>query len=215
MLAFCSNAQTGIIDGHEYVDLGLPSGTLWATCNVGANAPEEYGDYFAWGETVPKDDYEWNTYKWCNGNKNNLTKYCNSSLYGTADNKMELDPSDDAAYVNWGPSWRMPTFDQLREMKKNCTWTCTTQNGVNGLQVTGPNGSTIFLPAAGFFLDENKSKSVVLDGKDGCYWSRNVVRHEPDCATYLDFVVSGGGIVRWLSDRDRSCGFTVRAVHVP
>ena len=94
-------------ENHEFVDLGLPSGTLWATCNVGANAPEEYGDYFAWGETAPKETHSWNTYKWCNGSSTTMTKYCTNSSFGYngfVDNKRVLDPEDDAAYVNWGPS---------------------------------------------------------------------------------------------------------------
>ena len=90
---------------HEYVDLGLPSGTLWATCNVGASKPEEYGDYYAWGETEPKEVYDWSTYRWCNGGRTSLTKYNTKSSYGIVDNKTELELEDDAAYVNWGPSW--------------------------------------------------------------------------------------------------------------
>ena len=96
-------------DEHEWVDLGLTSGTLWATCNVGATAPEDYGDYFAWGETEPKEDYSWSTYKWCNGSYKTQTKYCTNSKYGTVDDKTELEPEDDAAFVNWGSTWRMPT----------------------------------------------------------------------------------------------------------
>lgn len=97
-------------DEHEYIDLGLPSGTLWATMNIGASSPEDYGDYFAWGETAPKDVYDWSTYKWCNGSSNTLTKYCFNSSYGNngfVDNLTELDPEDDAATVNWGQDWRM------------------------------------------------------------------------------------------------------------
>ena len=101
------------LDGHAYVDLGLPSGTLWATCNVGASSPEEYGDYFAWGETEPKNDYNWSTYKYCKGSSTTMTKYCTSSSYGTVDNKTELEPSDDAATVNWGSNWQMPSLEQL------------------------------------------------------------------------------------------------------
>lgn len=137
-------------NGHEYVDLGLPSGTKWATCNVGADSPEDYGDYFAWGETEPKNVYDWRTYKWCNGSSSTLTKYCTSSSYGTVDNKTTLDLSDDAAYVNWGSSWRMPTKAEQDELRTECTWTWTTQNGVNGYKVTSKtNGNSIFLPAAG------------------------------------------------------------------
>ena len=96
-------------DNHEYVDLGLPSGTLWATCNIGASIPEDMGDYFAWGETAPKEKYDMDNYKWYDSSSDKLTKYCTDDKYGTVDNKTELLPEDDAAYVNWGPMWRMPT----------------------------------------------------------------------------------------------------------
>ena len=144
---------------HDYVDLGLPSGTLWATCNVGASAPEEYGDYFAWGEITPKNIYDWSTYKWCNGSENSITKYCTNSEYGYngfRDGKKQLDLEDDAAYVYWGSHWRIPTEDQLDELIDECTWTWTTQNGINGRMVTkmrlvpgrsiGPPRSTIVNP---------------------------------------------------------------------
>lgn len=118
--------------------------------NIGANAPEEYGGYLSWGETSPKD-YYWSVYKWCNGNYDLLTKYCNNDYYGYngfADGKTELDPEDDAAYVNWGSLWRMPTKQQT-ELRTQCTWTWTTRNEVKGHLVTDPNGNTLFLPAAG------------------------------------------------------------------
>ena len=138
-----------IVDSRAYVDLGLS--VKWATCNVGANSPEEYGDYFAWGETKPKDSYKWSTYKWCNGSKDKLTKYCKESYYGRVDNKTVLDLVDDAAHVNLGGAWRMPTKEEIRELKDNCTWTWTTQNGVNGYLVTSKkNDNSIFLPAAGY-----------------------------------------------------------------
>ena len=126
-------------DNHEYVDLGLPSGTLWATCNIGASAPEEYGDYFAWGETEPKDNYDYNTYKWYNRGHRHFTKYHKDYAYYDdsgnyfsvpADGNTVLDPEDDAAYVNWSPFWRMPTSDQQKELVEHCTWTWTTRNGV-------------------------------------------------------------------------------------
>jgi hypothetical protein len=143
----------------------LPSGTLWATCNIGANSPEEYGDYFAWGETAPKDDYNWSNYKWCNGTLNKLTKYSTRSSYGYkgfVDNKTVLDPEDDAAYVNWGSSWRMPTTEQMQELIDNCSSVWTTQNGVNGRLFTGPNGNTMFLPATGVW--SNSISSAGLEG---------------------------------------------------
>ena len=136
-------------DGREYVDLGLPSGTLWATMNVGATRPEEFGDYFAWGETAPKDEYTWENYKWCNGNQWELTKYCmvsDKGYNGFVDDKAELDPEDDAAYVNWGPLWRMPTYEQACELLDNCTSQLTYRNDIYGVLVTGPNGNTLFFP---------------------------------------------------------------------
>ncbi len=134
-------------DPHEYVDLGLPSGTLWATCNVGANSPEEYGNYFAWGETKPKSDYTWGIYKYCQGSPDTMTKYCRSRSYGTVDNKTELEPSDDAATANWGGGWQMPSREQFNELFNSSytatTW--TTLNGVSGYEITSKsNGNSIF-----------------------------------------------------------------------
>lgn len=191
---------------HEWVDLGLPSGTLWATCNVGANAPEEFGNYFAWGETAPKEVYSWETYKWCNGSWNTLTKYCTNSEFGTVDNKTELEPENDAAYVNWGKSWRMPSLEQLQELLNNCTWTWTTLNGVNGIQVTGPNGVSLFLPAAGGW-----SSSLNGVGSNGAYWSRTLSSTDPDDTYGLEFGSSGG---RRRTNGIRPLGVSVRAVRV-
>ena len=98
------DAPDSIHNGHEYVDLGLPSGTKWATCNVGASSPEDYGEYYAWGETETKSTYDWRTYKWCKGSNDTMTKYCTSSSSGTVDNKTVLDPEDDVAHVKWGGS---------------------------------------------------------------------------------------------------------------
>ena len=102
--ASADNNVSGLNNGREYVDLGLPSGTMWATCNIGANYPEDYGDYYAWGETETKSNYDWSTYKWCKGSEDTLTKYCTDNDYGTVDNKTVLDPEDDAAHVKWGGS---------------------------------------------------------------------------------------------------------------
>ena len=136
-------------DGGVAVDLGLPSGTLWADRNIGADSPEDCGDYFAWGETEPKTTYNWSTYKWCKGRYGTLTKYCTDLASGTVDNKMTLEPEDDAATTNWGEAWCMPTYEQIIELDDECTWTEITQNGVNGFKLTGPNGNSIFIPAAG------------------------------------------------------------------
>ena len=206
-LEFGANAQTNMIGGHECVDLGLPSGTLWATCNVGSDTPEGYGDHFAWGETIPKDYYDWNTYKWSNGSYDQLTKYCTDRQYGYNfffDGKHELDREDDAAFVNWGPAWCMPTLVQQQELIDNCTWTWMTQNGVNGRLATGPNGNSIFLPAAGYRLWGN------LKDIDGLYWSSTLdsIGYYTSLAYNLEF---DSDELNWSSSY-RFYGLTVRAV---
>ena len=141
----------GEIAGHYYVDLGLPSGVKWATCNVGASSPEDYGDYFAWGETSPKAEYSWE----------------NSVTNGEEMSDISGDAQYDAATANWGGSWRMPTKEQMEELVEHCEWEWTQVNGVNGAKVIGPNGGCIFLPAAGF----RDGSSFFHDGYDGFYWS--------------------------------------------
>ena len=190
---------------HEWVDLGLPSGTLWATCNVGADAPEEYGGHFAWGETETKDFYAWTTYKWCNGSKDSLTKYCTDSNYGTIDGKTELDLEDDAAWVNWGPSWRMPTHAQQAELLEYCSWRMTSRNGVNGYLLTGRNGNTLFIPMAGQFCYNS-----VSEGIDGAYWSRTLNTSGSTGAYYMYFLQ--GSSTNHVTRRDY--GYSVRAVRV-
>ena len=154
-------------NGYEYVELGLPSGIKWATCNIGATKPEEYGGYYAWGETEEKSYYDWDTYKWCNGTRNSLTKYCTDSDYGHVDNKTVLDPEDDVAHVKWGGSWRMPTSDEMQELNDNCTWQWTT----NGYRVTGPNGNSIFLPAASCRIGADD----LCGEASGYYWSSSLL----------------------------------------
>ncbi len=192
---------TAIFD--SYVDLGLS--VKWATCNVGATSPEEYGNYYAWGETEPKTTiYTWATYKWCNGSEDTLTKYCTSSSRGTVDNKTVLDPEDDAAAVNWGGAWRMPTDAEWTELRENCTWTWTTKNGVNGYEVKGTNGNSIFLPAAGY-----RYGGFLYDaGSDGSYWSSSLYTDGPSRA--LDVDIRSDGVYR--NDYLRFCGQSVRPV---
>ena len=215
-----------IPDNHEYVDLGLPSGTLWATCNVGANSPEEYGDYFAWGETEPKDIYEWTTYKWCNWICDTVTDYYfivdvtwykyyyknwvnNTNVKG--DNKMELDPEDDAACVNWGPQWRMPTLEQIQELVDKCYWQWTQKNDVNGYLVTGPNGNSIFLPASGA-----RSSRLYNDGKCSYFWSRTLCSKDKLAIESADHEDAYIMFFNWWNNEvwydRRSDGNTVRAV---
>ena len=189
-------------NGHEYVDLGLS--VKWATMNVGANAPEGYGDYFAWGETKPKDYYDWSTYKWCEGSARTMTKYCTKSYFGTVDNKTVLEMSDDAARANWGGTWRMPTIDEIKELLDNCHWEWTTRNDVNGFKVTGPNGASVFLPAAGYRWHDSLDNSGY-----GLYWSSSLYPSLDDDAYYLSFD-SGGAY--WNSNYYRYGGHSVRAV---
>ena len=194
---------------HEWVDLGLPSGTLWATMNVGANSPEDYGAYYAWGETAPKDEYFGDNYKWYNQREPlMISKYNTSNNYGTVDNKIELDPADDAAYLNWGSSWRMPTKEQQDELVKKCTWQWTTRNGVNGSLVTGPNGNTLFLPANGY----RYKNSLYSAGSRGYYWSRTLDSNNPSFAFFMTFNSESGS---WLNNNYRYWGRCVRAVRVP
>ncbi|MEE1308511.1 MAG: Ig-like domain-containing protein, partial [Bacteroidaceae bacterium] len=203
------NGNSGTLDGHEYVDLGLPSGTLWATCNVGATSPEEYGDYFAWGETGPKSDYSWSTYKYCKGTEHSITKYCRDSYYGIVDYKTELEPSDDAAIVNWGSGWQMPSLEQCKELINSSytTTTWTTLNGVKGKKITGKsNGNSIFLPAAGYRDDT----SLYDAGSYGCYWSRSVNVGYGNSAFSLRF----GGSSNSTYDYRRYYGRSVRPVRV-
>ena len=192
-------------NGHEYVDLGLS--VKWATCNVGATKPEEYGDYFAWGETQPKSNYDWSTYKWCNGSYYTQTKYNTNSSYGTVDNKTTLDLGDDAARANWGGSWRMPTDAELTELREQCTWTWTTQNGVYGYKVTskksGYTSKSIFLPAAGDRYDRSHGDAGII----GYYWSSSLNTGSPNDAWSVDF---SDGVSRY--HYRRYYGFSVRPV---
>ena len=194
---------SGTENGHDYVDLGLS--VKWATCNVGATTPDGYGDYFAWGETSPKSRYDWSTYKYYNGSSSTYTKYNTESDYGTVDNKTTLDLSDDAARANWGGKWRMPTKAEQDELRNNCTWTWTTQNGINGCKVTSKtNGNSIFLPAAG----DRSNTSVSFVGSSGYYWPSSLYEGGPNGACYLYF---SSGMVAW-SANERYRGLTVRAV---
>ena len=194
---------TGTENGYGYVDLGLS--VKWATMNVGANNPEEYGDYFAWGETEPKDSYYWTTYKYSNGSETTLTKYNTSTMAGTVDNKTTLELSDDAAYINWDGNWRMPSEVEWEELRKQCTWTWTTKNGVKGHKVTSKiNDNNIFLPASGrHFVD-----AFTGVGVDGNYWSNTLNVASPCEAMYVLFISNGASSF----GSDRYVGHSVRPV---
>lgn len=230
--SFTTNKKVKVVFFNEDVDLGLPSGTIWATCNVGANSPEEYGFYFAWGETNPKEtyaDYKFSNYKWGNGTikhpgdntpYNQYTKYCTNNKYGTVDNKTVLDPEDDAATVRWGDGWCIPTLEQIQELinPEYTTTKFTTYNDKNGIEITSKkNGKSIFLPLAGScgYGDGRK-----YDGSTGYYWSRSLETDEndPDNAGYVylrasDFLIDSDHSNNWGYSK-RYAGFSVRPVRV-
>jgi len=191
VLATSINGQStsGFENGHEWVDLGLS--VKWATCNVGASSPSEYGNYYAWGETSPKSEYSWENYKFrvSGDSSDNVTfsKYNTERGRGSVDNKTRLDLSDDAARVNWGDRWRMPTEAEFDELWSNCTCTWTRKGGKKGYKVTSKkNGNSIFLPAAG----DRLGTSVYLAGSTGRYWSSSLLTDYPDSAWYLYFASS-------------------------
>jgi len=193
--------------GPEYVDLGLPSGLLWATSNVGTFIPEGYGDYFAWGETTPKDTtYNWQTYQ--HGMGGGLTKYCSNShdgYHGFTDNLTTLLPEDDAATANWGNGWRMPTDAEFEELFNNTTVTWTQQGGVNGCLFTATNGNSIFLPAAGYRWNyELDEFGEVCD-----YWSSSLqMDYQYDARLFYSYSNS----VSQMGYVDRTYGQSVRPV---
>lgn len=201
-------ATIGSYNGYEYIDLGLPSGTLWATCNVGASNPEDHGGYYAWGETTTKNVYSWlTTYKWCNGSSTSLTKYCNKSNFGYngyTDNLTVLLPEDDAATANWGLGWCTPTVDDWYELRRNTTNTWTAQNGVNGLLLKAKNGGTLFLPAAG-----HRWGDELIEPGCGCYWSSTLGIESPRCAGH-EFFNSSQFVGSYFGERNY--GKSVRPV---
>ena len=195
----------------EIIDLGF-SDFLWADRNIGANSPTDYGDYFAWGETKPKDNYSWDCYKYCqDGDEHKLTKYCTNKDYGKVDDKKILDPEDDAATKNWGNGWRMPTMEEYRDLFANSDREWTKKDGVNGCEFTSKkNGNKIFFPAAGVKWDTISSGT----GSSVDYWSSTLgTSVYPHCAEHL-YISSdgfnihagygrcGGNLVRAVRDKN-------------
>ena len=202
---------SGSHNGHNYVDLGLPSGTLWATCNVGANSPEEYGDYFAWGETTPKDNYDWLNYKYVNINDYwcGITKYCTDPYHGCQgyiDTLTTLLPEDDAATSNWGVDWHIPTMEEWQELVDNTKVVETTRNGVKGRKFVANNGNSLFLPAAGLLYNGIEFNGVT--GDVCSYWSNSLCTYHSVFAYYTFFKSDYCN----LMDTCRSYGFSVRPV---
>ena len=173
----------------QYVNLGLPSGTLWATCNLGATTPEGFGDYFAWGETETKTEFTESTYRFYNG-PGSYTKY------NTSDGLTQLQPEDDAATANWGSQWRMPTSAEWQELIGHTVQLYTTLNGVNGMLCTGRNGNSVFFP------DTSR-----ITGLYGAYWSNKLSTSVSSAYFYL---LMG----EELYETTRSDGLSIRPVYV-
>lgn len=234
-LAMCLSAcsgDKGSEKGHEWVDLGLPSGTKWATCNVGAKNPKEYGNYYAWGEVTPKDVYDWSTYKY-GSNYDQLTRYNTDSVVGKngfADGKTVLELSDDAAHFNWGGKWRMPTKTQQNELRALCYWVWTESydgSGVKGyivykakaeadkgvkvfkdippLSSYSLNDAHIFLPAASYRLGGDLGNAG-----SGGYWSSSLNTDGPISAWSVNFY--SDNVSYYYAFDLRFCGQSVRAV---
>lgn len=193
-------------NGYEYVDMKLPSGTLWATCNIGASYPHFPGAYFAWGETIQKNEYTWDNLTYClDSNGYMFSKYVTDSKYGTIDNKTELDLCDDAAHVNWGGDWRMPSKEQLDELVQECIWSLLDRNGNKCFYITSKtNGESIILPVTGY-LDTSLKDYTYF----GYYWSRSIDKRSPFYAVDLAFLYNGYNVVQTMP---RYKGINVRAV---
>ena len=205
-------------NGHEYIDLGLPSGNMWATCNIGADVPEAAGNYYAWGETAPKQTYTSENYSFMRMVEEEgetyakLTKYCPYSDYGYegfTDELASLLAEDDAAAVNWGGQWKTPSEEDYNELFENCTITTDTINNVVGLTFKATNGNSIFMPAVRYYSDDG-----LADYACGYYWSSTLATDisytDPTCAMmcrlYLEYDVAD--VMPW----SRDCGMPVRAI---
>jgi len=203
---------TGFKNGRAYVDLGLPSGTVWAYCNIGANSPTDAGDYYAWGETSPKETYGWSNYRYCNGTYESLTKYCTELSWmefgndGYTDTLTTLEASDDAATVNWGSDWRMPTEAEINELRLNCEWE-PLDDGINviGYIITGPNGNSIVLPFTGYY----KNSEIIDEQYSGHFWSSSLDSQIPYTSRCIYFQTS---YIQGINTDYRCYGLTVRPV---
>lgn len=207
--ATCSVIVHGGPSGVEAVDLGLPSGTLWANMNVGATSPEKYGGYYAWGEITIKNNFVWSTYKYGNS-ATSLSKYCVDSKYGTVDNIKELEESDDAASINWSSDWTMPTYSQMKEIFSVCKMTWITMNGISGYQVVGPNGNSIFLPAGSYYDGTTLHYAV---GTHGDYWTKTV-GSDNTCAFGVGFSSTQINVTALDPARLRYQGRNIRPVSI-
>lgn len=207
-VASVDSTSTSSEAGHEWVDLGLPSGNKWATMNIGANAPEEYGIYFAWGEIEGKDSYSWASYKWMKKKKadpQNITRYLSAK-------NAQLNPTDDVAHIVWGGTWCMPTEKDLKELFKWCSSVWTDNYNGTGIagriftsKVAGYTDRSIFFPAAGIRAAEKTQRTNF----NGNYWTKSLDEKHTDSAKILYFGQNFAG-----SDYSalRYYGITVRAI---
>ena len=207
-VACSANAQSCPDDNHPHaIDLGLPSGTKWACCNVGASIPEGSGGYYAWGETKEKEIYDWTTYIHCDGD-----------LETCHDLGSDIAGSEyDVAHVQWGGFWVMPTQEQIQELTSNCSCTWTRRNGVNGDLFTGPNGCTVFLPESDFWRKgRDKGGIDVFNGETdelpcaGYYWSSTL--NPSNSNSFSSYLLTSYGKAYWDHYNFRSTGLTVRPV---
>lgn len=208
-IVFSNETAPLIINGHEAVDLGLS--VKWATCNVGAEKPEECGGYYAWGEVTTKERYDWTTYKYSTNNNSRDAYYSiGSNIAGT---------KYDAATSEWGSGWRMPDEEELNELWEKCEWEYTSLNGNDGVVVTGPNGNSIFLPSNGFKWYPYNTDHEYVDWKNGItyyhnvyLWSANYSSKSSSCATYLGWSKSQPSINPIKNTSDRGVGYGIRPV---
>ena len=202
LLSFINGRDTvDLYNGHDCVDLGLPSGRLWATMNVGADSPSSPGGYFAWGETQEKETYTWDNYRWSEGDSL-LTRYCCDTLMGTVDSLAVLLLTDDAARQQMGGRWRMPMLSEVVELYQRCTWASETLDGQAGFRVTGPSGASLFLPLAGYREDDYYAN----EGTEAFLWTREL-NYATDDEAYGLLLLS---YYRWWAIRYRYTGHSVR-----
>lgn len=206
-----SESVSGQVEGHNYVDLGLPSGTMWATCNLGANIPEENGSYFAWGETDAKTIFEWNNYKWGNGeaeSKIKMTKYCSHERKGEVDNKQLLEPADDAATTLWNGTWRTPTKEEWEELINGCDWEWVKNYKGKGFDmkkgISKTNGNTILFPFSGYY------NGTTFYNNSNAFWTATQKADNGLDAYFVRMLTHNQN----MNNGQRKQGMTIRAVTI-
>lgn len=200
---------SGEENGHGYMDLGLS--VMWAHVNMGAEVVGEYGDFYAWGETEPKDYFSYDNYKYCKreGTAYKYLKYCTDPSSGPVDGLTTLEPEDDAAHVQWGGSWRMPTKEEWIELREKCTWKYSHENNKKGWTVTGPNGNKIFFPLAG-----GQTWNEISSRGSAGYYRSATLGEKYSSTTYIVIMFSDDddeSAVTW-SDGSRAFGQSIRPV---